>query len=122
LGGAAVGEEGKTLGGAPSLKKKTTVDCISYATGRLASAPVVETPIDPMRTRGAVTSGRVWQSISSVRSVRSICFFQAEDGIRDLTVTGVQTCALPISPVMAATGTNGSAARTACPLRGTSPS
>src|SRR3989475_10302194 len=24
-------------------------------------------------------------------------FFQAEDGIRDLTVTGVQTCALPIS-------------------------
>src|SRR2546427_9459215 len=25
-----------------------------------------------------------------------IFFFQAEDGIRDLTVTGVQTCALPI--------------------------
>src|SRR2546430_12568884 len=25
-------------------------------------------------------------------------FFQAEDGIRYLTVTGVQTCALPISP------------------------
>src|SRR5207248_5566449 len=24
-------------------------------------------------------------------------FFQAEDGIRDRTVTGVQTCALPIS-------------------------
>src|SRR5256886_9768759 len=27
---------------------------------------------------------------------RFIFFFQAEDGIRDLTVTGVQTCALPI--------------------------
>src|SRR2546427_8706137 len=27
----------------------------------------------------------------------SCFFFQAEDGIRDLTVTGVQTCALPIS-------------------------
>src|SRR2546430_12264639 len=28
---------------------------------------------------------------------RDTCvFFQAEDGIRDLTVTGVQTCALPI--------------------------
>jgi len=26
-------------------------------------------------------------------------FFQAEDGIRDLIVTGVQTCALPISPI-----------------------
>jgi len=25
-----------------------------------------------------------------------IFFFQAEDGIRDLIVTGVQTCALPI--------------------------
>src|SRR2546430_13585906 len=36
-----------------------------------------------------------------VFSVLDICvlffFFQAEDGIRDLTVTGVQTCALPIS-------------------------
>src|SRR5256886_12441353 len=31
---------------------------------------------------------------------RSVCFFfQAEDGIRDLTVTGVQTCALPICRV-----------------------
>src|SRR5256886_4149051 len=29
--------------------------------------------------------------------VCSCVFFQAEDGIRDLTVTGVQTCALPIS-------------------------
>src|SRR5438093_7020007 len=28
-----------------------------------------------------------------------IFFFQAEDGIRDWSVTGVQTCALPISPV-----------------------
>src|SRR6266542_4378090 len=29
-------------------------------------------------------------------------FFQAEDGIRDATVTGVQTCALPISAFGAA--------------------
>src|SRR5207249_9070807 len=28
---------------------------------------------------------------------RCIFFFQAEDGIRDRNVTGVQTCALPIS-------------------------
>src|SRR5216684_6376162 len=26
-------------------------------------------------------------------------FFQAEDGIRDVAVTGVQTCALPIFPI-----------------------
>src|SRR5207249_5378797 len=30
-------------------------------------------------------------------------FFQAEDGIRDRNVTGVQTCALPISPVVSRT-------------------
>src|SRR2546430_11882284 len=30
------------------------------------------------------------------RSIQLFFFFQAEDGIRDLTVTGVQTCALPI--------------------------
>src|SRR5438046_4864953 len=31
-------------------------------------------------------------------------FFQAEDGIRDWSVTGVQTCALPISPGTLITG------------------
>src|SRR5699024_11265733 len=30
------------------------------------------------------------------RSQLSVFFFQAEDGIRDRNVTGVQTCALPI--------------------------
>src|SRR5699024_12214865 len=30
------------------------------------------------------------------RAVPQFCFFQAEDGIRDRNVTGVQTCALPI--------------------------
>src|SRR2546430_13648585 len=38
-----------------------------------------------------------------------VFFFQAEDGIRDLTVTGVQTCALPICwsnrPMLAPTST-----------------
>src|SRR5207248_4020590 len=36
---------------------------------------------------------RVQQHLGLVLSF----FFQAEDGIRDRTVTGVQTCALPIS-------------------------
>src|SRR5204863_2521621 len=34
---------------------------------------------------------------TSMIVIFSIFFFQAEDGIRDLYVTGVQTCALPIS-------------------------
>src|SRR5256886_12750625 len=33
---------------------------------------------------------------SIVSTIYCVFFFQAEDGIRDLTVTGVQTCALPI--------------------------
>src|SRR3989442_2499292 len=33
---------------------------------------------------------------SSIRLYRICFFFQAEDGIRDADVTGVQTCALPI--------------------------
>ena len=34
--------------------------------------------------------------------VIGIFFFQAEDGIRDHCVTGVQTCALPICPFLVA--------------------
>src|SRR5438876_7083477 len=37
-------------------------------------------------------------------SVKVVFFFQAEDGIRDGRVTGVQTCALPISIVVAHDG------------------
>src|SRR6266436_7286417 len=32
--------------------------------------------------------------------LRFVFFFQAEDGIRDVAVTGVQTCALPILGVL----------------------
>src|SRR2546429_837887 len=41
-----------------------------------------------------------------------VFFFQAEDGIRDVAVTGVQTCALPISPRLRMS-------RTICDRRGT---
>src|SRR2546429_744339 len=42
------------------------------------------------------------QSSCRLRSVHYVFFFfffQAEDGIRDVAVTGVQTCALPIYPL-----------------------
>src|SRR5256885_13001490 len=35
--------------------------------------------------------------MASASGIASFFFFQAEDGIRDYKVTGVQTCALPIS-------------------------
>src|SRR5882762_2836502 len=53
-------------------------------------------------------------------------FFQAEDGIRDSSVTGVQTCALPISPAgatpgnaTATTGASGTATFSGLTLTGT---
>src|SRR2546430_8890275 len=58
------------------------------------------------RSRWWVTAMSVlpWHSDSPSEATPTLCwstswkgfFFQAEDGIRDLTVTGVQTCALPI--------------------------
>src|SRR5690554_7339007 len=41
-------------------------------------------------------------------------FFQAEDGIRDADVTGVQTCALPIWSAAQFTATNGFRERRLC--------
>src|SRR2546426_5748445 len=41
-------------------------------------------------------------------------FFQAEDGIRDYKVTGVQTCALPISGTTFGTRVGSSAVRGSC--------
>src|SRR2546430_9511453 len=57
------------------------------------------------RERGSVGQLLAWLeevmnrlSVNLTTTVRArfFFFFQAEDGIRDLTVTGVQTCALPI--------------------------
>src|SRR5256885_6758110 len=49
-----------------------------------------------------------------------VFFFQAEDGIRDYKVTGVQTCALPISVSRQASRTHlGDFLRDACRLTGT---
>src|SRR2546427_6586414 len=66
-------------------------------------------PPDRRPCYGACDSQRGPRRFARVRGVRCgrhlrvvpvpqfFFFFQAEDGIRDLTVTGVQTCALPIS-------------------------
>src|SRR2546430_13532031 len=52
----------------------------------------------PVRTRAAGQPRGDVVGRHDDRIVRlCVFFFQAEDGIRDLTVTGVQTCALPIS-------------------------
>src|SRR5258708_24849356 len=45
-------------------------------------------------------------------------FFQAEDGIRDDLVTGVQTCALPISALVAAPAPRQALRQRPAPARG----
>src|SRR2546430_6839498 len=45
---------------------------------------------------GRLTHAKYRTSRVRARRAWNFFFFQAEDGIRDLTVTGVQTCALPI--------------------------
>src|SRR5438046_6892917 len=42
-------------------------------------------------------------TLVSVSTYGVFFFFQAEDGIRDWSVTGVQTCALPISSLTSST-------------------
>src|SRR5271169_4572873 len=51
----------------------------------------------------AMNGGNGWAAFNFTRSLGIVgeiamqhFFFQADDGIRDATVTGVQTCALPI--------------------------
>src|SRR6201994_5085964 len=50
----------------------------------LIAAGGVEEGVDDLEEKGLIYHGLLF-------------FFQAEDGIRDYKVTGVQTCALPIS-------------------------
>src|SRR5256886_5490350 len=47
-------------------------------------------------TKCTALSGGRQVSVTTSECAFVVFFFQAEDGIRDLTVTGVQTCALPI--------------------------
>ena len=46
--------------------------------------------------RGESTATRNGQEEENGGENRNVFFFQAEDGIRDWSVIGVQTCALPI--------------------------
>src|SRR5687767_8407693 len=62
---------------------------------------VSEVTFDPAaveRERGVILGERrARESYQLHQQVDRLCFFQAEAGIRDKLVTGVQTCALPIS-------------------------
>src|SRR5215469_17211774 len=66
------------------------VMAVDTATGRLegpAEQRLLTSGVGPLPPSGSALAG-MRQDV--------FFFFQAEDGIRDLYVTGVQTCALPI--------------------------
>src|SRR2546430_560182 len=108
------------LGGVVLFKKKNSHHNSHFFSAQLvltsvtpaSSAPVVHTPkatsstlyFDSLTVNagngGFLHCIQMDTSVNAANQVVSvgadIFFFQAEDGIRDLTVTGVQTCALPI--------------------------
>src|SRR3712207_2487358 len=71
-------ERGSEVGGGEARFGVGTV-------ARIASVEIADGSIGLLATGGARFEVMRW------------FFFQAEDGIRDIGVTGVQTCALPIS-------------------------
>ena len=62
-----------------------------------ASCFIVNMPYEIVIGRDEADKKRFGNRGNRDRWVEVFGFFQAEDGIRDVAVTGVQTCALPIS-------------------------
>src|SRR5260370_16555236 len=52
-----------------------------------------------MAAASGMTNSTVASATYTIQQQVATFFFQAEDGIRDSSVTGVQTCALPISTI-----------------------
>src|SRR5262249_58335347 len=71
----------------------------------LIRGPTAASPRTRHAEAGSVATRHMRERDGFVVPGDRLFFFQAEDGIRDWSVTGVQTCALPISGVPTATVT-----------------
>src|SRR5205809_2908698 len=85
-----------------SCRTRASVKALEHIAGRLGvqpsdllgGSPSPAAPqYDLVESRRLVEQGDAGEAITLLDF-----FFQAEDGIRDVAVTGVQTCALPILP------------------------
>src|SRR2546427_5381606 len=76
-----------------ALEKRKTKDAYALLKSQLRSSFAVSGIVGQSR---AILKLFDWMRKVAALSADLFFFFQAEDGIRDLTVTGVQTCALPI--------------------------
>src|SRR2546430_3640598 len=84
------------LQGVPGLAAGKT---LPTAAASCSQAPCASTIVDGLQLTlpsGVQSCANSGAGVACGRSDALNFFFQAEDGIRDLTVTGVQTCALPI--------------------------
>src|SRR5256885_219170 len=79
----------------PSRLKAVRDQPVGIRAALVGDPPSVVGQLDGSRFRGPET-GAFLDCAVPMRRLRAVFFFQAEDGIRDYKVTGVQTCALPI--------------------------
>src|ERR1022692_217210 len=91
--------EGKSvdLGGRRIIKKKKKNDKVGVVCAH-SRHPRLAPSLGRVRAGGDVIAGEPCREIACEGTYYCfrLFFFQAEDGIRDYKVTGVQTCALPI--------------------------
>src|ERR1019366_629846 len=97
MGKGRGGEKGRTRGGPGYLKKNS-----GYQDRRRPRPGLRPADAPHLRRGGGRWAarrpwGRPGQPVERRCPAPALFFFQAEDGIRDWSVTGVQTCALPIS-------------------------
>src|SRR6266496_532971 len=109
IGRASCRERGVDLGGRRIIKKKkkpNVSDGFMLIREKGPSKVIYVTNKHPEKT----LVNCVWCGV--LLTLRTtVFFFQAEDGIRDLYVTGVQTCALPISTPETSSSTKESSER-----------
>src|ERR1019366_4991280 len=92
FGQAFGGEKWKSLGEPRSLKKKEPLNGITWM--------VTSFNWPPSSIRKPSSLAAAWLCLAARMALPS--FLQGEDGIRYWSVTGVQTCALPILDVLEA--------------------
>src|SRR5437763_1258942 len=97
----------RAAGGIPSTAPTATAKppIMRVPMGRRATVARLQNSaagLPGLRRAGGAPYGRGLEHVIRVGFDQEVVvfFFRAEDGIRDTSVTGVQTCALPISPVV----------------------
>src|SRR5256885_2587665 len=85
-----------------SLGKVSWAVSVVHPRSQVSSKPLASFFVSRIGCRGKdlpatrTVGAKKVMTFACVAPRRSVFFFQAEDGIRDYKVTGVQTCALPI--------------------------